>query len=333
MTDSSNACRSNWQDESNPVPRGETEGLRSSGSIEPDLLKSMNSRFQLPLRERAIFKCWPLLTLLLASGCSPLSLLSATSGSNYQRTTNQAYGNDLRQALDVYVPAMTIENADVVMFIYGGRWQFGSKDEYRFIAAGLTGKGFITVIPDYRLYPQVDWRDFIADNAATYRWVETHIAAFGGNPRRIFVMGHSAGAHIAAMVALDSKLRQQTGSDHAPCGLIGLAGPYDFLPIEDADVQQVFKSANQPIETQPIFYVDRNAPSMLLLTGAADTTVKPGNSYRLAAAVQARGGKAEVISYPDVGHVGILLAMAPPLSFLAPSLRDTTSFIHKTVCP
>lgn len=284
-------------------------------------------------RERAFFNCLILCTQLLVSGCSPLSLLSETSGSNYQQTVNQAYGKDPRQSLDVYVPAKPDENADVVMFIYGGRWQFGSKDEYRFVAAGLTEKGFITVIPDYRLYPQVDWRDFIADTAAAYRWAETHIAVFGGNPRRIFIMGHSAGAHIAAMVALDSKLRQQAGSEIAPCGLIGLAGPYDFLPIEDADVQQVFKSANRPIETQPIFYVDRNAPSMLLLTGAADITVKPGNSYRLAAAVQAHGGKAEVTSYPGVGHINIMLALARPLSFLAPTLQDTANFIHKTVCP
>ena len=260
-------------------------------------------------------------------------MLSATSGSNYQQTANQAYGKDQRQSLDVYVPVIPKENADVVMFIYGGRWQFGSKDEYRFVASGLTEKGFVTVIPDYRLYPQVDWRDFIADTAAAYRWVETHIAAFGGNPRRIFIMGHSAGAHIAAMVALDSKLRQQSGSEIAPCGLIGLAGPYDFLPIEDADVQEVFKSAKRPIETQPIFYVGLNTPSMLLLTGAADTTVKPGNTYRLAAAIQAHGGKAEVTSYPDEGHINIMLALAPPLSFLAPTLQDTTNFIHQTVCP
>jgi acetyl esterase/lipase len=278
----------------------------------------------------------PLLTGLLLcflSACSPLSLLSASVGSNYQETANQAYGADPRQQLDVYVPSMPAQNADVVLFIYGGRWQFGSKDEYRFVADSLAGNGFVTVIPDYRLFPQVDWRDFIRDSAVAYRWVETHIAAYGGNPRRIFIMGHSAGAHMAAMVALDPLLRQQAGSDKAPCGLIGLAGPYDFLPIDDADVRQVFKSANPLIDTQPIHYVDGHAPPMLLLTGAADTTVKPGNTYRLAAAVQAQGGKAEVISYPDVGHIGIMLAMARPLSFLAPTLQDTTHFIHETACP
>lgn len=271
--------------------------------------------------------------LLLASGCSPLSLLSASVGSNYRQTAEQSYGADPRQKLDVFLPTHPVENADVVVFMYGGRWQFGSKDEYRFVADGLAEKGLITVIPDYRFYPQVDWRDFLADTAAAYHWVETHIASFGGNPRRIFIMGHSAGAHLAAMVALDPRLRQQAGTSRTPCGLIGVSGPYDFLPIDDADVQQVFKSAGRLIETQPIFYVDEHAPSMLLLTGEADTTVKPGNTYRMAAAVQARGGKAEVIRYRDAGHIDIMLALARPLSSIAPTLQDSVSFIQRTVCP
>ena len=274
-----------------------------------------------------------LFILLLVSGCSPLSLLNTTVGSSYRQTAEQAYGADPRQRLDVFVPAKLVANADVVIFIYGGRWQSGSKDDYRFVADGLAEKGLITVIPDYRLYPQVDWRDFVADTATAYRWVETHIASFGGNPRRIFIMGHSSGAHLAAMVALDPMLRRRASASRAPCGLIGLAGPYDFLPITDADVQQVFKSASRLIETQPIFYVDEHAPPMLLLTGATDTTVKPGNTDRLAAAVQARGGSAEVIRYPDVGHIQIMLALARPLSFLAPTLQDSASFIQRTVCP
>lgn len=275
------------------------------------------------------------LGFLLLGGCSPLTVLSASVGSNYQQTANQAYGKDPRQSLDVYVPAMpqAKADADVVLFIYGGRWQFGSKDEYRFVADSLAEQGFITVIPDYRLFPQVDWRDFIADSAAAYRWVETHIAAYGGNPRRIFIMGHSAGAHMAAMVALDPVLRKQAGSDKAPCGLIGLAGPYDFLPISDADIREVFKSAKQLVETQPIFYVDRDAPAMLLLTGEADATVKPGNTYRMATAVREKGGKAQVIGYPEVGHISIMLAMARPLHYLAPTLQDTTHFIRQTSCP
>lgn len=307
--------------------------MASTDIITKRVLPSLNKQPPRPLWLRGLFNGVSLLALLLASACSPLSLLSTASGSHFQETANQAYGQDPRQTLDVYVPSTPTQNADVVLFMYGGRWQFGNKDEYRFVADGLAAQGFVTVIPDYRLFPQVDWRDFLMDTASAYHWVETHIAAYGGNPRRIFIMGHSAGAHMAAIVALDPKLRKQAGSEHAPCGLIGLAGPYDFLPINDADVRQVFKTADPLITSQPIFYVGHNAPPMLLLTGAADTTVKPGNTYRMAAAVHENGGTAEVISYPDVAHVGIMLAMARPLSFLAPTLQDTTNFIHQTACP
>jgi len=267
------------------------------------------------------------------SACSPLGLLSTLSSSHLQQSGTHAYGDAPRQTLDVHLPQDAQPNADVVLFIYGGRWQFGSKDEYRFVADGLAQSGFITVIPDYRLYPQVDWSDFLDDSAAAYRWVEAYIAGFGGNPQRIFLMGHSAGAHMAAMVALDPKLRQKAGVKHPPCGLIGLAGPYDFLPISDADIRQVFSSAKPLIETQPIHYVNGNMPAMLLLTGNDDTTVKPGNTERMAAAVKAAGGKVEVIAYPKVAHVDLMLALAPALSGLAPTLQDTTHFIRETSCP
>jgi len=270
---------------------------------------------------------------LALSACSPLAALSSISGSHIQQSATHAYGDAPRQTLDVHLPQDPKPNADVVLFIYGGRWQFGSKDEYRFVADGLAQSGFITVIPDYRLYPQVDWRDFLADSAAAYHWVEAYIAGFGGNPQRIFVMGHSAGAHMAAMVALDPKLQRHAGVKRLPCGLIGLAGPYDFLPISDADIREVFKSANPLIESQPIHYVNSHMPPMLLLTGSDDTTVKPGNTERMAAAVKAAGGKAAVLSYPKVAHIDIMLALAPALSGLAPTLQDSARFIRETSCP
>jgi acetyl esterase/lipase len=273
-----------------------------------------------------------LVAAALIQGCSPLALLNDMGSSNYQRTYDQAYGPDPRQKLDLYIPTQHVKNADVVIFLYGGRWRSGDKADYRFVAQGLNANGVITVIPNYRLYPQVDWKDFIADAATVYHWVETHIAAYDGNPRRIFLMGHSAGAHIAAMVALDQTVRDQAGSHLPPCGMIGLAGPYDFLPFVDADVRQVFSSALHPMETQPIFYVDRSDPSLLLLSGASDTTVKPQNSYRLADAMQKVGAKAEVIVYPGVAHTGILVSLARPLQFIAPTLKDTMNFIHKTRC-
>ncbi|MBI3546553.1 MAG: alpha/beta hydrolase [Gammaproteobacteria bacterium] len=274
-----------------------------------------------------------LIIALFSGACSRLDVLNATAGSSgYRRVADQAYGSAPRQKLDIYIPTDKTANTDVVIFFYGGRWQTGDKNDYRFAAAGLTANGVISVIPDYRLYPQVDWRDFIGDAAAAYRWVEKNIAAHGGNPRRIFLMGHSAGAHITAMVALDQSLRRQAGSEINPCGMIGLAGPYDFLPFADADVKQVFHSAERALETQPVFYADRTDPNILLLTGDADTSVKPRNTYRLAQTLQDRGGKAQVIVYKGVGHAEILIALAPRLKFIAPVLSDALNFIRKTEC-
>ena len=267
------------------------------------------------------------------AGCAPLTILNATVGaSDYHLVADQAYGKEIRQKLDIYIPEKSVNNADVVIFFYGGRWQTGEKIDYRFVAEGLAANGFISVVPDYRLSPHVDWRDIINDGALAYQWVETHIKFYHGNPRRIFLMGHSSGAHIAAMVALDQEVRIKAGSHIAPCGMVGLAGPYDFYPFIDADVRQLFSTAARPMDTQPISYADGSNPSLLLLTGDADATVNPLNSYHLAKAIQAHGGKAKVISYSEVGHSGILISLARSLPFLAPTLKDTSDFIRKTTC-
>lgn len=270
---------------------------------------------------------------VVLSGCTALGALNATVGSHaYTQVIHAAYGPDPRQKLDIYLPRNLKPPADVVVFFYGGRWRSGDRHDYRFVAEALTSEGFIAVIPDYRLYPEVSWRGFVNDGAAAYHWVETHIARHHGNPARIFLMGHSAGAHIAAMVTLDEALRTRVGSRIPPCGMIGLAGPYDFLPFVDADVKQVFSSARRPLETQPVHYVAPGDPPLLLLLGADDTTVDPRNSDALAAAARAAGNTAQVIRYPGIGHVGIVLSLAQHFRFLAPTLRDTARFIRNTHC-
>lgn len=271
---------------------------------------------------------------VLGSGCTPLGILNASVPVHTSQViADQAYGPHPRQRLDVYIPEHPDAAGDVVVFFYGGYWETGEKSDYRFVAEALASKGFIAVLPDYRLYPQVEWRGFLKDGAAAYAWVETHIANYHGNPRRIFLMGHSAGAHIAAMVALNQALRKQAGSQIAPCGMIGLAGPYDFLPFTDPRAKEVFSAARRPIETQPIYYADASDPRLLLLAGDADTTVKPRNSVQLAATMKARGGQAELIRYKGVSHIKLLLSLAAPFRFIAPSLQDTASFIRQTSCP
>ncbi len=272
-----------------------------------------------------------LASMISLSACSPLGMLNATVGDDgYTSVLNLSYSNKSRQGLDIHIPNNVKKNADVVVFFYGGRWQYGSKGEYGFVADALTSKGFITVIADYRLYPQVDWREFVQDGAMAYQWVVNNIKKYGGNPERVFVMGHSAGAHIAAMAAVDESLLEK--SIKRPCGLIGLAGPYDFLPIRDEDIIRIYSTASDLKNTQPISFVNKGDPAMLLLHGSDDEAVKPKNSINMAAKVKQVGGVADLRMYKDTDHIDILISLSSTFRSYTPALNDTAEFIAKTTC-
>ena len=265
-----------------------------------------------------------ILAALTLARCSPVGVLNAlTPGTTV--TKDIAYGADPRQKLDIYSQPGT-EPRPVIMFIYGGSWNSGSKSIYPFMAATLARQGNIVVVPDYRLYPQVKYPLFLQDCAAAFAWTATHSAALHGDGR-LFLMGHSAGAYNAAMLALDAPLLEAAGtSRNRITGLIGLAGPYDFLPIVDPEVIAVFGARDNPA-TQPVTYVDAHAPPMLLLAGTADETVRPRNTISLAARETAAGGKAQAKLYPGIGHVGLILSIAPAFQWKAPVLADIQGFI------
>jgi acetyl esterase/lipase len=272
-----------------------------------------------------------LLAALLTGGCTPADLLNAlVSRSGYETMRALAYGSDARQTLDVYAPTQG-ERRPVVVFFYGGSWQQGAKETFAFVAAALARRGFLTIVPDYRVYPDVRYPGFLEDGARAVRWARDHAAAHGGDPDRVFLMGHSAGAYIAAMLALDSRwLRQvQLAPETDVAGLVGVSGPYDFLPLRDPTLITIFAGDNQPA-TQPISYVTRGAPPTLLVTGAGDTTVDPGNSDRLAHRLRALGNQADVIRYRRLGHMATVGAFAAPLRFLAPVLDDAATFMDRT---
>jgi len=262
-------------------------------------------------------------------GCTPARVLNAvvpTQG--YQLEQDVAYGVETRQKLDIYKPDHVPPDAKVAVFFYGGRWKYGSKSDYLFVGQALASRGIVTVIADYRLFPEVRFPDFLADGAKAVGWVRRHIAGYGGNPDHIHIVGHSAGAYIAAMLALDPSFLGAEGIElDAIDGMIGLAGPYDFLPIKDPVVQEVF-AVDDLDATQPINHVDQGKPELLLLTGDADETVMPGNSERLGAAIRALGGQAEVKAYQGIGHIGIVLALASPFRWLAPVLDDIEETIR-----
>lgn len=246
-------------------------------------------------------------------------------------TRSIAYAGHSRHTLDVCRPADAVA-APVIVFFYGGGWRSGHKGLYRYVARALARRGYVAVVPDYRIYPEVRYPEFIEDGALAVRWVKDNVSRFGGDPEKIFLKGHSAGAHIAAMLAIDSRWLQKVGL--APgrdiAGLIGLSGPYDYMPLRNDVLEVIFGGADRP-ETQPIFHVSPGAPPALLMTGSNDRLVEPGNSTRLAARLRAAGNEATVRTYRRVGHYFIIAALAPLLRFLVPVLRDVDAFVADIV--
>lgn len=264
------------------------------------------------------------------AACSPLTLLSAaTPSGDLREDLDLAYGNDARHRLDVAAPRGNRGSRPVVVFFYGGAWQGGERAQYRFAARALAERGIVAVVPDYRVYPAARFPDFLHDCAAAVRWARDNAARYGGDPNRLFVMGHSAGAYNAAMLALDGRWLHDAGLDPKRdlAGWIGLSGPYDFLPIVDPVVQTVFGPRDTWPATQPIAYVSAGAPRALLITGNADTRVRPGNSVRLADALQRVGVPVQLITYPEIGHARTLVALSPWLRGDLPVLEAVTAFV------
>lgn len=247
---------------------------------------------------------------------------------NYRVTTDIAYAPGPRRSLDVYAPRSAIA-APVVVFFYGGNWQEGDKAMYRFVGAALAAHGIVTVIPDYRVYPEVRFPAFVEDGARAVRWAHDHAAAFDGDPSRLVLMGHSAGAQIAAMLTYDKQWLAATGldPDRDLRGFVGLAGPYDFLPLHDETLKIIFGPADRLPASQPINFVEAGAPPALLATGSADDVVDPGNAARLAARIALKGDVAAVKIYDGIGHRMLIGGFAAPLRPFVPVLRDAVAFV------
>lgn len=267
--------------------------------------------------------------MLLLSACSPTAVLNALAPrAGVTVTRDVAYAGGARGTLDIYAPRASTAASPVVVFFYGGGWVSGSRNMYRFIGATLAARGVMTVIPDYRLFPQVRFPAFMQDAAAAVAWTRANAARFGGDPNRLFLMGHSAGGQIAALLALDgSYLRADGMSPNEVCGVIGLAGPYDFLPLDTDTLKAIFGPEAERPRSQPINYVSPQAPPMLLLAGQDDDTVDPGNTVRLAARLRNDGRPVDDMLYPGVGHKTLIASFSGPLTFLAPARAATLRFI------
>ncbi|HEY0906610.1 MAG TPA: alpha/beta hydrolase [Methylophilus sp.] len=277
--------------------------------------------------------CSGLLTSLLAA-CSPVSMLNAVIPTRQMRITQAVpFGPLPRQTLDIYTPLPVLSGAmPVVIFLYGGSWDSGRKEDYLFVAEALSSQGYLVVIPDYRVYPEVKFPSLMEDPAAAFAWVKANIAHYNGDPETIFLMGHSAGAHLAAMLALNPIYLQSHGLDrHAMRGMVGLAGPYDFLPLKSARLKEIFAPAEAEWRSQPIRFVDGHQPPMLLMVGMQDLVVWPRNSLRLASAIEQKGGEVTLKQYPAAGHVDMVSRLARPLRGASPLLADLVTWMQQHV--
>lgn len=270
--------------------------------------------------------------------CSPLSAINAvTPASAYVKTEGVAYANtdNPRQKLDIYRPASapaagTGPGLPVVVFFYGGSWNEGSRKDYAFVGEALSSRGFIAVLPDYRVYPEVRYPDFVKDSAQAVAWTLHSLRELGGDPQRVFVMGHSAGAYNASMVALDPRwLREAGASPDALRGWIGLTGPYDFLPIENEDVKPVFFAPDSPPDSQPVRHVQAGAPPALLIASHKDKLVSAErNTAGLAKLLRAQQVPVVERYFDNTSHASLVGSLSRPLRFIAPTLEEVSQFIE-----
>jgi len=273
------------------------------------------------------------LMLSLLTSCTPAAPLNFLARSGAWIMTVDRYGAGARGGVDIYTPNH-VTRAPVIVFFYGGNWQSGDKETYRFVAASLASRGFVTVVPDYRVYPEGRFAEFMQDGAQAVAWTKRNIERFGGDPDRLFLMGHSAGAHIAAMLTLDGSWLAKAGLDSRRdiAGLIGISGPYDFLPLHYKNLEAIFAGGDLA-RTRPISFVTGHEPPALLVTGRQDSIVDPGNTSRLAKRLRAKGDDVTEIEYPSIGHLAIIGAFSPALRLLAPVLNDVDVFVRAHARP
>jgi acetyl esterase/lipase len=265
------------------------------------------------------------------AACSPLSVVNAVSpGGAVQATSALRYGTDPRNTLDVYRPAAGVHDAPVIVFFFGGNWVSGKRQDYAFVGRALAARGFVVVIPDYRLYPQVRYPAFLDDGAAAVVWTVREIASHGGNPKNIFLMGHSAGAYNAAMLALDPRWLEHQGMTRSMLrGWIGLAGPYDFLPVQNPTTQPVFNAPDTPPDSQPLSHVSDLAPPALLIAASKDKLVDPArNTGGMAARLRATHVPVQEVYYDGVSHTTLVASLSTSLKKLAPTLAAVEAFVR-----
>jgi len=276
--------------------------------------------------------------LLALSGCSPAALLNSASrlGGDPARLAagGEAFGPDARHKLDVWVPRgagapLPPKPLPVVIFFYGGGWVMGNRGEYGFAGRAFAAQDFVAIVPDYRLVPGTRFPGFIEDGALAVKWARDNAGRFGGDPKKISLSGHSAGAYIAAMLALDRHYLADIGVDPKIVRAAAvLSGPYDFYPFTEQRGRDALGTWPRPLETQPISFARADAPPLLLIHGGADTVARPYNSQRLAERLATAGAPVTLRIYPGKSHVDTVKSLSPLFRRTTPTLADSVTFME-----
>ena len=270
---------------------------------------------------------------VLAAACSPLGALNALGprdGGVRRIATGVAYGDDPRQRMDILAPTQTPERPwPVLVFFYGGGWDSGERGQYRWAAHALAARGFVVAVPDYRVAPTVHFPAFIEDAAAATARAGQLAGQYGGDPARLGVVGHSAGAHLAMMIALDRRYMAAAGAPQLIRAAAGLAGPYDFLPLDVPASINAFGRAPDLTLTQPVTFVRPDAPPLWLGHGTADEVVHAEDTTILCERMTVVGGRCEATLYPGLKHADLIATFSPLFRNKAPVLDDVTAFLRR----
>lgn len=270
---------------------------------------------------------------LQVNSVAVLDLVDRASGGarGTQMVAREQLGEAETQTVALYRASASGDRLPVVLFVHGGSWNWGNPDDYAFVGRSFAPEGFLVALSGYRLGQEGRHPAMLEDTARALAWVHENAAAHGGDPGRIYLAGHSAGAYNVVQVALEERWLAEAGVPRTALrGVIGLAGPYDFFPFDSDSTRAAFGEARDPEATQPVNHVTADAPPMLLATGTQDETVKPRNTRALAAALEAAGVPVEARFYEGLDHSDILLRLASPWRRDPEVRRDILDLIAAT---
>jgi acetyl esterase/lipase len=266
------------------------------------------------------------------AACAGSPAMNALNGlREVEQATNVIYDEVTGLKLDLYRP-VDARGETVVVFFHGARWSHGDKRRFEFLGRALAAHGVIAVLPDVRQYPDVKFPAFVEDGASALKWTRENVGKYGGSIERLFVMGQSSGAHIAALLALDEQyLKRVGGGPDWLRGMIGIAGPYDFLPITAPDLRDMFGPPEEFEKSQPIFYAEGRNPPVLLLHSEDDREVSVRNTRNLARALRNAESPVETVIYLDQGHEGIATSLSLRQQGRTDAMSSILDFMRRTL--